>query len=581
MQNRNCEPQPVDSRRVRQGRAPLWTLMAGAALSLSPIIPNAIATDGTFTGLAPGTWSDENNWLGAEIANGAGATAILSGTKGVEITLDQPVTLGSLLLDGFIEAGASWVFKGGTLNLDSGVADTKAVINLGNSSSFSSRIRMAIGSVITGTSGLSVNGGALQLTGTSNTFTGGIDLAGQLRVAGVGSLNNNTIRFTGNSAQLMTGTAAANYKNNLVLGADGVTINSYASGTVTTLSGVISEEGGPRDLALYQPGLNVSTFLITGNNTYTGNTNIGRGSNDTYALVVRAESDNAFGMGTAYVNIVGGTKKNATNDAVWLGGNVKISDKTLVLRGKGYQDGGSLKNNTGNNEWAGNIELGEVADARIGVNGNTSLIVSGVISGESVGGLTKSGIGRLILMGDNTHSTGTTAIAGTIVAGHDNAFGGAEGDFTLEGTAILEIATGVNLQVNNLSLDADSSFVFDLSGSANTRLTVHGDQTGSGNYLVNIITSGEPIGPGVYTLMSFAGEVDATGFTLGEHPLGTEDRFLQWNGLTKTLTYTVVPEPGTYALFSMVLLGGALGWKRKKRESGSTSTGSSHRDAQV
>ena len=265
-----------------KGTARSWACLA-AALMLNFAAGTSEGANGTFTSPTGGDWSNVANWLDGTVASGSGAMATLRGSSGKDVTLDAPVTIGSLALDGFTATTADgrWILSGSTLTFNSGTLGVKSVIDLGNASNFGSGQRLEIGSVIAGSSGLAIRGGALSLTGTANTFTGGIDLQGRLLVAGAGSLNGNSIAISRDDSTITFGRTTEVYSSDIVLGGDGIQFLARGAEASTILSGDISEAGGSRDLVLSQAGVALSYFRLRGNNSYTGNTIIGRTGNDT------------------------------------------------------------------------------------------------------------------------------------------------------------------------------------------------------------------------------------------------------------------------------------------------------------
>ncbi|NDG72635.1 MAG: hypothetical protein EBY32_15335, partial [Proteobacteria bacterium] len=79
----------------------------------------------------------------------------------------------------------------------------------------------------------------------------------------------------------------------------------------------------------------------------------------------------------------------------------------------------TIAGNTGSLVFGGNVAV--AANATLTVVGNSSTTISGVISGA--GALTKNSNSTLTLSGNNTYSGGTTITTGTVLVGHDKAFG--------------------------------------------------------------------------------------------------------------------------------------------------------------
>ncbi|SEP36913.1 autotransporter-associated beta strand repeat-containing protein [Rhodospirillales bacterium URHD0017] len=172
--------------------------------------------------------------------------------------------------------------------------------------------------------------------------------------------NAGTVDLSGINATLSIGSLEG--AANITLGGTQVSIGGL--NLSTTLSGTISDGGGT---ALVKIG--TGTLTLTGINTYAGGTMINAG------LINFASAAN-FGSGAITLN--GGGLQWATGTTTDISGQ-------LAPLGAG---GGTLD-----------------------TNGNTVTLAS-AISGS--GGLTKAGLGTLILGGNNTYSGGTTVAAGTL-----------------------------------------------------------------------------------------------------------------------------------------------------------------------
>jgi autotransporter-associated beta strand protein len=146
------------------------------------------------------------------------------------------------------------------------------------------------------------------------------------------------------------------------------TINLAGNGTgLITLSGVIAAGSGQRDYAVVKSG--ASTFVLSGNNTYTGGTTINGGT-----LCINS----ATSLGAT----AGGLTINA--------GTLEISTGFTTTRV---------------------YTLGNAAST-IQVDASQTLTVSSAIAGT--GKLNKTGAGTMVLGGNNTFSGGTDVTAGTL-----------------------------------------------------------------------------------------------------------------------------------------------------------------------
>jgi autotransporter-associated beta strand protein len=148
------------------------------------------AASGTWTSLVSGDYNTPTNWAGGTIASGAGFTADFSTLDlngDVSVTLDQPLTIGNLRFgDANTATGGSWELRTGnlsTITLDNG--GSKPEITVNPLTPFTTFDDAFVGHNLAGTAGFTKLGaGILTLgVGTTNTITGGIDIAaGTLRL---------------------------------------------------------------------------------------------------------------------------------------------------------------------------------------------------------------------------------------------------------------------------------------------------------------------------------------------------------------------------------------------------------------
>ncbi|NCW75122.1 MAG: hypothetical protein EBW06_11315, partial [Gammaproteobacteria bacterium] len=167
-------------------------------------------------------------------------------------------------------------------------------------------------------------------------------------------------------------------------------------------------------------------------------------------MILEAESTITSGF-----TVSAGTLEITTNNALGTNatGTTIESGATLDLQNVDYStteaitnNGGTIATSTGTSSFAGVITLG--ADSIFDVDG-TELTVSGVIQDDGAGGssfgITKNGIGKLILSGANTYD-GTTAIAeGSLRASHNTALGNTTGNTTVASGAALELIGGITI----------------------------------------------------------------------------------------------------------------------------------------
>ncbi len=309
---------------------------------------------------------------------------------------------------------------------------------------------------------LAIGSGASQNLGGINTYTGTttIGAGGTLALTGDGSIASSSGVFIGDLAtfDIWAGTADKTIQGlsggataSVVLGDNNLIVGSAGS---TTFAGVIDGSGGAGGLVKQGTG----TLTLTGINFYTGGTTIDAG-------LINFNSLGNFGSGTITLN--GGGLQWAAGNTIDVssrlvlangGGIFDTNGNTVTLAGSFGGTGGITKAGagiltlSGNNTYAGgttvtgglinfasagNLGTGQIAlnggglqwatgnttdiSARLAplgagggtfdTNGNTVTLAS-AITGS--GGLTKAGLGTLILGGTNSYSGGTTVSAGVL-----------------------------------------------------------------------------------------------------------------------------------------------------------------------
>ena len=524
------------------------------AAGISAMQAQILDNDGEWlSATGAGGWSDSTKWVGGTIAYGEDQTATFTNMPGRTITLTEDIVIGNIVVASETYSSGSWTISGThTLTLATSGADAPLIdLDVQNGNNI-----LSITAVLAGTDGFKkVGRGRLYLSNPGNIFTGGVEIAEfELYSASEGTMNGNTVTLSGGTWLMHGAATTSTYQNDVILAADVGALR--VNNPYIVLDGSISETGGKRDLNITSNNVNGHITLMKGS-TYTGNTNIGNSAGDT-PVVVRAAHNNAFGLGVANVRFSdNGTTKAHDDDALELTNNITISDKTLTLRGTGKNNAGSLRSISGDNTWEGNVDTGTFGNATLGVDAD-ELTIEGVISGTGENGLTKVGEGVLVLNNNNTYSGGTTVNAGVLQVGHDNALAG--GALVLgdgEGVDSLRLASGVSLNVSNLTLTSSASFDFTLNGVFDaTRVLVAGGQIGDGTYTVNIFDNG--IVEGTYTLLQITGSYAATNFILGTP---NANYSLDWE--EGTLSLNVIPEPDSALLLALALSAGIFFRNRK------------------
>jgi autotransporter-associated beta strand protein len=502
----------------------------------------------------------------------SGTTTINAGTLNVAGTLSDSTTVA-------VAGSATYI-----VNTNDAIASLAGSGNtvLNANLTFGNANDATISGIISGAGSLTKEGNGTVTLSSNNTNTGATTInAGTLSVTGTLS-DSTTLTVTGGATYIVN----ANDTIASLAGAGNTVLNAnltFGNAVDTTISGVISGTG-----SLTKEG--GSAVTLAGNNTYTGTTTINAGTVALAANDVIANSSNVvinggtLDLGThsdtvaaVTVGVNGGTITSSTGvltGSSYTFNNISPALISARLAGSGSltQAGGGATTLSGLNSYSGGtfLSAGSVivaSDANLGnasgsitfnggtlnsiasftlsatrsisllgnaifnVNASTTLIYNGGITGS--GPLTKTGLGTLILGGNNTY-TGSTAInTGAItITG------------SLADTADVTVASGASYNANsadtinsilgsgtanlgaNLTLSSNLDFEFGgaFTGSGSLRktgsatLTLSGDSSFTGNLVLNnsrlIIASPNALGASSVDTTSGILEV-ADGIVLG------------------------------------------------------------------
>jgi len=247
-----------------------------------------------------------------------------------------------------------------TIQSLSGVAGTTVQLG-GNNLTVGSAASTTFAGTIDSTTGGLIKQGSGTLTLTFiNTYSGGTTInAGLINFNSLANFGTGAITLNGGGLQWASGNTL-DVSASVVMAAGGATFDT--NGNNVTLSGNFSGAG-----AVTKAGAGVLT--LTGSNTYGGGTTV------TGGLINFAAAGN---LGTGMVTLNGGGLQ-------WATGNTTDISSRLAALGAG---GGTFD-----------------------TNGNNVTLAS-AITGS--GGLTKAGLGTLILSGNNSYAGGTTVSAGVL-----------------------------------------------------------------------------------------------------------------------------------------------------------------------
>jgi len=357
--------------------------------------PLTFASANTAQTLTLGGTSTANNILAAQIINnGTGITRLTKTDAGTWILTNSDSTY----------TGVTTI-SGGVLGVDK-LSDGGVASSIGMSSAAASNLIIG-------------NGSTLRYTGAGDTTNRLFTLS-----AGV-----TFIESSGTGAIVFTDTGPVTLANNNQ--ARTIALGGTNTGN-NTLAGSIGNAGtGITTLAKNDSG----TWILTGNHSYTGSTNINGGilsigGGGTTGSIVSSTVNN---FGTLAFN---------RSDSLTFGGAIvgtgalrQEGTGTTILTGTStYSGGTTIANGTlqiGNGGTTGSIVGNIIDNGTLAFNRSNALTYSGVIGGT--GSVHQMGTGVLTLSGTNTYAGGTTISGGVLQVSNDGNLGDAGGDITFNG----------------------------------------------------------------------------------------------------------------------------------------------------
>jgi fibronectin-binding autotransporter adhesin len=371
------------------------------------------------------------------------ATAITAGTAQGNITVNGA---GNTVISGAITTGAGTLTKNeagtltlsgantytGTTTINGGVLSINTLANVnGGASSLGAPTTAPNGTIKIGSG---ATGATLAFTGASNNSTNRvIDLAGTTGGATLDASGGGTITFT--SAFTASGAGAKTL--------------TLAGSTNGAISGAIVDNSGVNNTSLFKTG--AGTWVLSGANTYTGDTLINVGTLQLGANNVLAD--------TTDVNLTGATAifdVNGKTDTV--GSLTGVAGSTISLGAGALTSGGS----------------------------NSITTFAGTITGT--GTLTQSGTGKLTLTGANTYS-GATSITGGVLSVSTLANGGANSNIGASTNAAANLVlNGGTLQYTGGGVSTDR--LFTLGTTAGSTIDASGGGTLNFTNTGSVVLSG-------------------------------------------------------------------------------------------
>ncbi|WP_200761186.1 autotransporter domain-containing protein [Poriferisphaera corsica] len=459
----------------------------GSSFTVSALVGGISLTgDVGLTGGVQCNFSGSSAINASGVISGNGTVNVSGGSSIVTLTGANTYTNGTTFSGGTIILGNDDALGTGTLtlNTDLGQAiqsdnDARSVsnaIDLGsNTLTVDGDNNLVLSGVISGDGALTLNMDAssdtLTLSG-ANTYTGGTTItSGTLILGNDDALGTGDVTTGTNNGRIQSDDDSRNIGNNFITSPGNAL--AVTGSNKLTLSGIISGSSG---LA----ALGDTTILLTGNNTYTGNTLLANSEN-----TIIFGNDNAIGTADLLVNFSSSIESN--DDARSVGNGIRIaSDQTLT------------------------------------VSGDSNLALSGVISGD--GSVNQSGSGTFTLSGTNTYTGGTALSGSTIILGNDDALG--TGSVVISGDTVFEsdndartVGNAININSeqtltvgggNNLELSGvisgDGVLALDMSSNTET-FTLSGNNTYSGGTTLDlgtvIVAHDNAFGTGNVTVTNF------------------------------------------------------------------------------
>ncbi|UPG92214.1 autotransporter outer membrane beta-barrel domain-containing protein [Luteibacter aegosomaticola] len=376
-------------------------------------------------------------------------------------------------------------------------------------------------------------------TGATLRYTGTGDTTDRLFTLSTGS---SVIESSGTGAIVFSNTGSAAYASN---GNRTLGLGGNNTGDNTMGGSIINGPGGITTLAKNDAG----TWLLTGNNTYTGNTVINGG------ILQLGNGGTTGSIASPSVIVAAGTLAFNRSDAMTLDGTIsgagnveqKGSGTTVLTAAETYTGGTTITAGTlqlGNGGASGSI-VGNVTDnGTLAFNRSDAYGFTGLVSGT--GGVAQRGAGITRLTAANSYKGSTSVESGTLlIDGNQAAATGAttvQGTATLGGTGVIggdvtvanggslapgETGAAGTLTINgDLSLAAGAALNYQfgqadvVGGSLNDLTVVHGNLNLDGTLNVSA-TPGGSFGPGLYRIISYDGTLNDQGLALGSTPSGS------------------------------------------------------------
>ncbi|MBT2793332.1 autotransporter outer membrane beta-barrel domain-containing protein [Paraburkholderia strydomiana] len=412
------------------------------------------------------------------------AFAVFQGVPG-NVTVDN--SLGQVRTSGMQFAVNGYHLNGGSIEL---AGPTQSTIRVGDGTQDGARYTVTIDNALGGNSQLvKTDLGTLVLNG-NNTYTGGTEIqGGTVRISSDASLGASSGGLRLDGGTLHT-TASMTSARNVSLASTGTLLTD--AGTTLTLSGPVDGPGsmtkeGSGTLVLrgestHTGGTTISAgTLRIGDGGTTGSLG-GNVTNNATLAFDRSDTYTSGGTisGTGAVSQIGSgttvlTGSNSYSGGTSIGrGTLSVSsDANLgATSGAVTLDGGTLRT-TSDMASARNLSL--ASTGTVLTDAGTTLTLNGTTTGT--GSLRKAGSGTLLLAGANTQSGDTIVSGGTLETAAANVLSAASA-MTVQSGGTLNL-DGFNQTIPTLT----NAGTVALNGAPGTTLSVSGNYTGAGGLL--------------------------------------------------------------------------------------------------
>jgi autotransporter-associated beta strand protein len=401
---------------------------------------------------------------------------------------------------------------------------------------------------ISGTGGITLNGGIVTLSG-ANGYTGPTTLnQGTLYVTNASSLGGSTSNVVVNdpvmAPTLAPSGADVAISNAISVPSTGLNLNVSASPYTLTLNGIISNNGPGGTLMINGP------VTLNGANTYSGGTTIssvttaggvtvGNTSGLGTGPVTATASDLNFTSGSspslASADFSGGT--TATFAGIPLLTDLTMVASTLKFNGATAQ----LTDMVSDSLTTNTITLGNNTDLTMYVsNGNETDYHGEINDSAGNGRLNVDGPGVLVLYNTNTFGGGTTVSSGVLVANSSGALG--SGEVTVNGVGVLGVGNGYTL-TNQIAFSGGGVGGYGtFSPSVASAFGISGGSVISAGR-GTITASGDGAGLPVQGQLTFGG---SSTLTFGQN--GIYEFAIQGAGTTAGVNYSTITVNSSFAL---------------------------------